>query len=486
MGAAAVKSKAVRRITCALLVLGAGPTAALAGDVVDPGKVRALVQPLVERDWAYGLSIGLISDRGTQVLGFGRVSESDSRPPAADTIFEIGSVSKVFTGLILAQMTWDETDSLQVSDPVQKLLGDSTTVPKGAEREITLLHLATHTSGLPRSPDNFDPKDPANPFADYSVAQLGRFLARYKLFREPGTSFEYSNLGIGLLGHALTVKSRLSYEDLLQSRICKPLGMADTCVTLDKPHQSRRAQGHDAQGAAVPDWSWDVLAGAGAIRSTVADLLKFLAANLAPEKTPFGSAITISQAIQFKSLDDEDAVGLAWRIRQAVAFNDDPSVGFAHRIRNDGRIIWHAGETGGYSAFIGFCPEKRVGVVVLANSASIKVQGLGFLLVDLLRTGKAEPLALPAVVKVSVDSLERLVGTYCMLPATTVLVTRAGDQLFMQLAGQEAYKCYPKSERSFFLRVVEAAVTFDAKDDGTISQLVIHQNGQDMAATKVK
>jgi len=169
-----------------------------------------------------------------------------------------------------------------------------------------------------------------------------------------------------------------------------------------------------------------------------------------------------------------------------MALNDDPSVDLARRFRSDGKVIWHGGDTGGYSAFVGFSPEKRVGVVVLANSVSIKVQSLGFLVLDLLRNGKAQPLELPTVVKVGTDSLKRLVGTYQLLPSTTVCITRSGDQLFMQIAGQEKYKCYPMSATSFFLRVVEATVTFDIDNKGTVSQLVIHQNGHDVAATRMK
>jgi serine-type D-Ala-D-Ala carboxypeptidase/endopeptidase len=479
-----MKSKPMTRVMCTVVLLVTWQTTAESGDIVEPARFRALAQPLIDGGWASGLAVGLVSDRGTQVVGFGRVSEVNSHPPSGDTIFEIGSVSKVFTSLLLAQMTFDDSGDLTLTDPVQKVLGESLSLPKGAEREITLLHLATHTSGLPRSPDNLDPKDPNNPFVDYSVDQLRRFLAHHKLVCEPGTRFEYSNLGVGLLGYVLAVKSGKSYESLIRDRICKPLGMADTGITLDKTHQARRTQGHDADGNPVRDWDWDVLAGAGAIHSTVADMLKFLAANLTPKKTSFGSAIAASHLISFKSLDDEDGVGLGWRIRQRVALDDDSALGVARRMHSDGRVIWHGGDTGGYSTFVGFWPEKRVGVVVLANTKCLKVQLFGFCLLELLRAGTVEPLDLPAVVRVKTAALDRLVGTYRILPSTSVHVTRSDDQLFLQIAGQEACKCYPTSERSFFLRVVDAKVTFEINESGKVSDLVIHQNGEEHSAIR--
>jgi serine-type D-Ala-D-Ala carboxypeptidase/endopeptidase len=480
-----VKLKPIIWMVCAVFLILVRWNDANGGDIVEPTKVRALAQPLIEGGWANGLVIGLITDRGTQVIGLGRLSDKEPHSPAVNTIFEIGSVTKVFTGLILAQMTMDSDSDLGNTDAVQKALGNSLSIPKGLEHEITFMHLATHTSGLPRSPDNLDPKDPGNPFADYSVEHLRRFLSHHKLVWEPGTRFEYSNLGMGLLGHALSVQSGTSYESLLRSRICKPLGMSDTCVTLDKDHQSHRVQGHDADGQPVRDWDWDVLAGAGAVRSTAYDMLKFLAANLAPEKTPFGSAIALSQIIHFKSLDDEDAVGLGWRIRQHFAADDNPAVPLAQRFRNDGRVIWHGGETGGYSAFVGFWPEKRVAAVVLSNRVCIHLSSLGFSVVDLLGTGKAGAISLPTVVKVPSAALDQLIGTYRMLPSAAVQVTRRGDQLLMQITGQDACKCYPTSELSFFLRVVEAKVSFEKNKSGNITQLIIHQNGRDTPAIRV-
>ncbi len=471
-------------LLCSLALCVLWQTPSKGNDDVDLAKLRALAQPLIDGDWANGLVIGVISDRGTQIVGLGHASKNDSNPPSGNTIFEIGSVTKVFTGLILAQMTIDETADFSNADPVQKVFGAALSIPKWGEHEINFTHLATHTSGLPRSPDNLVPKDPSNPFADYSVERLGQFLSHHKLGSEPGTRFEYSNLGAGLLGHALAMKSGLSYEALLRERILKPLGMADTFIALDKRPQAQRVQAYDADGQPVRDWDWDVLAGAGAVRSTAADLLKFVAANVTPDKTPFRSAIEISQAIQFKALEDEDAVGLAWRIRQHFTVEENAAVPAAQRFHIDGRVIWHGGDTFGYSAFVGFWPERRVGAVVLSNRNCFKLQLLGLRILDLLGSGKAEPLDVPTVAKVGTAALDKLVGTYRLGPSTPVTITRSGDHLLFQIAGQPALHCYPQSERSFFLRVVDARVQFQANDKGQISQLILDQDGEQKPATR--
>ena len=452
----------IRTLTLAIFLHA---TSVCASDVAAPEKIDALVQPLVDSGWLVGAAVGLIDEKGTQIRGYGRISEKDAHAPGADTVFEIGSISKVFTGLLLAQMV--EDGQVKLDQPVQELLGDTMTLPKG-EREITLVDLATHSSGLPRMPSNFRPKDATNPFADYTVEQMAKFLAGHKLARQPGTKSEYSNLGMGLLGHALAVKSGGSYESLMTSRICKPLEMGDTRITLDEALRSRLAQGHDADGNPVANWDLPTLAGAGAIRSTATDMLKFLAANLGLTKTGFDGAIANTHRVHFATPADGGDEALAWQIR-----------------RSD-RVIWHNGQTGGYHAFAGFSPEKRVGVVVLVNSASMYSDAVGFRLLKLMMSGEAEPLKLPKATELAETDLEPLVGRYKLGPLATVTISREKNQLFAQITGQPQARIYPESKTRFFWRLVEAAVSFEAGEDGQIARLVIHQGGQDLKAEKIE
>jgi serine-type D-Ala-D-Ala carboxypeptidase/endopeptidase len=458
--------KMVLILVAALAIVQAGGTAASAAELVDAAKLDAMSKPLVDSGWIYGAAVGLINEKGTQIVGLGKMSDKDASAPRGDSVFEIGSISKVFTGLILARMV--EAGEVALNEPVQKLLGDSMTVPKWEDRQITLVDLATHTSGLPRMPADFTPKDMTNPYADYSVAQLEKFITGCKLPREPGTLAEYSNLGMGLLGHALALKSGMSYEALLRKQVCQPLGMNDTRITLNAAEKARLAQGHDGDGNAVANWDLPTLAGAGAIRSTAADMLKFLAANIPLTKTPLAAAMADSQAVHFEVPDGGGSrIGLAWQLR------------------ND-HVVWHNGQTGGYHAFACFSPEKRAGVVVLSNTATLQVDAWGFGLFKLLVSGEAEALKLPKTVKLEPEVLDSMSGDYEIAPQLNVAVTRQGDHLLMQLTGQPKVAFYPESTTRFYCRAVNATVTFEAGEDGAINKLVIHQNAQDLPAPKTK
>src|SRR5580693_3912321 len=174
--------------------------------------------------------VGVIEPKGRRIVAYGSPAKDDKRPVNGDTIFEIGSMTKVFTSLVLMDMV--QKGEVALTDPVAKYLPSTVKVPERNNRKITLQDLSTQSSGLPRMPSNFTPKDPSNPFADYSVEQLYQFLSSYQLTRDIGAQYEYSNLGVGLLGHVLTLRAGVDYETMVRSRICEPLGMNSTRVTL--------------------------------------------------------------------------------------------------------------------------------------------------------------------------------------------------------------------------------------------------------------
>lgn len=228
-----------------------------------------------------GLVIGVVFPGGRRVFGYGRRGgEGGDSSPDQDTIFEIGSITKVFTAALLADMA--RRGEVRLDDPVQRYLPAGVQVPTRGGRAITLLHLATHTSGLPRLPGNLGRtvRDRANPYAHYTVDDLYAFLNGCRLARVPGERYAYSNLGAGLLGHVLALRAGMGYEALVTRRLCGPLGMMDTAVTLSPEQRGRLAQGHAASDEPVPLWDLPMLAGAGALRSTARDMLAFLAANL--------------------------------------------------------------------------------------------------------------------------------------------------------------------------------------------------------------
>jgi CubicO group peptidase (beta-lactamase class C family) len=272
------------------LVLGL--TAALCGtgaQAQTDSEIRAM---LVERvdvlRHATGMVVGIVGPSGRRVIAYGTMAKDDKRPMNGDTLFEIGSLTKVFTSLVLADMV--QHGEVSLDDPVAKYLPAGVKVPERGGRSITLVDLATHTSGLPRIPNNMRPKDFANPYADYSAERLYQFLGAYSLPRDIGSQYEYSNLGAGLLGLALARRAGTSYEALIRSRICDPLGMSGTRVSLSPELKARLATGHDATLAPRPNWDFDALAGAGALKSSANDLLNLLSMHLGYLESPLSAA----------------------------------------------------------------------------------------------------------------------------------------------------------------------------------------------------
>jgi CubicO group peptidase (beta-lactamase class C family) len=380
-------------------------------------------------------------------------------------VYEIGSVTKAFTGVLLADAVVRKEVALD--DPISRLLPPEVKAPEYQGTPITLLHLATHTAGLPRLPGNFQPKDPANPYADYSVQQLYNFLSRYRLPRKPGEKSDYSNLGAGLLGHLLARRANKSYEALLVERICGPLQLTDTRIRLTPEQQQRLAKGHNAEGEPEPNWDLPTLAGAGAVRSTAADLARFVRANLEPAGTPLAEALRLSQQPRFV-VEGDTSIGLGWHLNTAA------------------KSVWHNGQTGGYHAFAAFLPERRTGVVVLSNTATDLVDAVGSNLLRLQEGLAPVPPQLHATLKLPAEKLEPYVGRYTLAPGAQFTITRSGAQLRAQLTGQPAFKIYPEAENRFYYRVVDAQLTFERDKAGKVTALTLHQNGRDLKAPRAE
>jgi CubicO group peptidase (beta-lactamase class C family) len=259
-------------------------------------KVDELVAPYIDADENVGVVVGILRGAERVTFGYGRLAKDRDGVPNERTLFEIGSITKVFTALLFADMC--DRKEVQRDDPIRKYLPETVTVPRFHDREITLYHLATHTSALPRLPDNLDAtvKDEANPYAEYTVQHLYDYLNQCKLHRAPGAKADYSNLGMGLLGHILTLVGGKSYEDLVLERVCRPLGLNDTAIALTEEQKCRLARGHAGEAEPVSYWDMPTLAGAGALRSSVAEMLRFLQANLTPA-TPLHAPIEQTHVI---------------------------------------------------------------------------------------------------------------------------------------------------------------------------------------------
>jgi len=325
-----------------------------------PEAVKSLVRARVDQDLNVGIVVGIVSPCGREVYSYGKTALDGDNEVDENTIFELGSIGKVFTTLLLAVMV--EKGELSFEDPIEKFLPDDLNVPRFNEQSIRLIDLATHTSGLPGIPENLAPADEYNPYADYSVDQMVTALSEVTLSQEPGKQYEYSNFGMGLLGHILSLHSGMSYEELVVHYITDELGMPDTRVELTTTMQDHLALGY-RQGELFPLWDNPTLAGAGALRSSVKDMLIFLAANVGLKESSLFEAMKVSYEPRFP-VGTSMEVGLAWHMSE----------------RGDNLVVEHHGATGGYWSFAGFILEKQTAVVVLTNTfQDIDEIGLGLL-----------------------------------------------------------------------------------------------------------
>ena len=306
------------------------------------------------------------------MVGYGRLRRDAQDPPDGGTVFEIGSITKVFTGLLLADLA--EQGLVGLDDPLASYLPAGVRVPTVEGRQLTLGDLASHAGGLPRDPKGTLRRwlgDRHNPNAGLSVEELYAGLGRTRLRRRPGERVKYSNLGAGLLGDALARAAGQPYQELVRERICLPLGMRDTDIAPTGEQIARLATGYTRRRRPAPPLEIPALVGAGALRSTAIDMLCLLEANLDPAHSPLAAQIERTQLPRLPAAR-RVGVGLGWLI--------------AHPPRGAGPLLWHNGGTSGFRSFVGIARKSGTAVVALSNTAR-SVDRLG------LRILKALPSA---------------------------------------------------------------------------------------------
>jgi len=427
-------------------------------------KVDELSRPLIAAEVAIGFVVGVIDGDTTLVRGYGTLERGKDGAPTGDTLYEIGSISKVFTGLLLADAV--ERGLCKLDDPVQQFLPEGVTLRKWRDQPVLLWHLSTHTSGLPRLA-GMEGGDDRNPYAHFDEAHLHEALGEANVRWEPGTKYEYSNLAVGLLGYVLgRMNGGASYDELLTQRLTGPLQMRDTAVVLSPALRERLAPPHDGEGDPAQTWDLAMLAGAGGIRSSVHDMVKFARLQLAPGDSPLAKAVVLSQQKRHDGANGL-AFGLGWHFAR------------------DGVTRWHTGQTGGYHGYLGVVPGKARAVCVLTNTGNDAVDAVGERILQHLFGMKVEPPKHEVPVAVDRALLQRLVGKYRMSPAMQFDITLGERGLAAQLTGQPAFCIHPRSPTEFFYRAVVASITFDL-DGEAVKGLVLHQNGKDLRCRRLE
>ncbi|HEY3798480.1 MAG TPA: serine hydrolase [Caulobacteraceae bacterium] len=419
-----------------------------------------LVKRLDQRGQGVGVVVGVVDASGRRVIAHGDTTHGGGRPVGGDTLFEIGSATKVFTTLLLAEMA--ERGEVALDDPIARYLPAGVTAPTRGGREITLIDLATHTAGLPPMDPGFRTTDPANPralvgqaeaLARYSAERLYAFLSAFELKRDIGARYVYSNLGLGLLGHLLALRAGAAFETLLRQRITGPLGMTDTVMTPDADQRRRLALPHNQRLQPRMTLRLDVLAGAGALRSTANDLLTFLAAELGFIETPLRGAM----AAQLAPRRPTNLV----RMRAALGWH----------VIDTGRdeIIGHGGATVGSVSYIAFDRQRRCGVVALNNARGASDENLAW---SLLTEGRAPARA----GSLDPTALDAFIGRYALWSGSVLEVTRVDDQLLAQLtvAGRQrpVRRIHQLTPTRFGWDDANMEVTFVG--EGRASEIVMH------------
>lgn len=438
---------------------------------LSPEALRLILEERVASGANKSLMAALLENGNITYLNAGNAATTASQQePGADTIFEIGSVTKVFTGVLAAYAVGRH--ELDLDTAIAAYLPRDLELAAPALKAATPLELATHSSGLPRMPLNWQPSSTADPYADYGEKELLQVLAMPEQNGVEKGTYNYSNYGLGLLGYILERTAGESYATLLRERVTAPLGMKDTAV--EPVEASRLAQGHDSSGAPVPPWNFGALAGCGVVDSTVRDLAVFVAANLDDKDVPedLATALKLARKAHGQGPAEQVLMGLGWHIL----------------VLEGERLYFHDGGTGGYRAFVGFMPSRHSGIVLLSNtSTDISDIGLNALLPTI-------PLRPPlVVVTLPPEVLETYAGRYRFEPgpvveeATEVVLEREGQGLrYMVPESGERSVLLPLGEDVFaFETTRDAEVRFDRDAQGRVSGLRIMVVGEEMRATRL-
>ena len=428
---------------------------------------RILVERVDAQHRSVGMVVGVITPEGRRVVPYGVCDQAGRRPVEGDTIFEIGSVTKVFTALLLADMV--QRREVALSDPAGKYLPKGLKLPEWKGRSIALVDLATHTSGLPFWPADFPPLEDVPAYRKYTIEQLYGFLATYEMPREPGTRWEYSNTGGGLLGLALSRRSGSDYEALVQARIAGPLGMKNTLIKVTPEKKALLATGHDERLQPTPVWDVPALPGAGSLRSSVNDLLTLLAAFTGNADTPLQPAM--AAMVQTRRPNEiymlEQALGW-WVIGQGAD-----------------EFFIHGGGTFGFASSMGYDPKTRLGAVVLSNTSGSVDDIVRHVLRPSMPLDKPQPPKVRKEIAVDARLLDAYAGRYRPSPEWVYIVTHEAGALRIQLPAAPKMRLYAETERDFFLKGADIQVTFQTDGQGRATGLVLHIWGMNVPAARV-
>jgi len=428
-----------------------------APDCVSLPDPRSILSSYVnEYTQTVGIIAGLIDSNGIKIVSAGFFSASDRREIDADTIFEIGSISKIFSALVLMNLV--DNGMIELDASIGDYLPQSRSRGLHAARNITLLELAIHASGLPRMPPSFKPASHENPFAGYTLDDLYEDLSRVSGRRDQRR--QYSNFGYVVLTHILELATGLPYEVLLDKHVTSRLGLRSTATVPQS--MMRLAPGHNAALDIAPAWNFGLFTGAGGLYSNVNDLMLLVRTILLPD---------VKEASKSGSGRSMAILGAA--ARRCWMYSS----------REEDGIAWQSGLTGGYSSFIGVEPKRGTGLVILANTAFRA--GLDNLGQHLLNPDV--PLIVPKArseVAVEEETLCSFKGEYGTGSGRHLRITLSGGRLFAELDHHPPYALFAEATFQFFFKSLDTEMTFHVDDGGYCYGATVHEDGKHFLVLK--
>jgi len=441
----------------ALILMAATPALAARAQSQAPTGLQALVEQRAgAQDLTPDTALAAARIDGMKI-------ELGARTCGPDALFEIGSISKTFTALLLADAVVQ--GKLKLEDPVEQVLPQSIKLRDSKDQPLRWLDLATQRSGLPRLPANMAPRTPANPYIDYDDEALLSFLKDWQPTRERQAAYEYSNLGFGLLGRALAWQAGKPYAALLDERVLRPLALDEVMLV---PTGSRRlVDGHDAKGKVVPHWSFtEATAGAGALLATPRGLARYAQAAIGAFEHPLKEAFALCLQRRADGAAPKNPIGLAWNLAPL-----------------DQRWIYgHDGGTFGFSSTLWLDPDCARASLALC-AAFVPVTDFGLHLIDSrIPLQDFSSLKQKAAV-VDAERLAALAGSYALNPQFKITISARGARLFAQATGQGEFELFARSPREFFARVTPLTIKFDG-DAGPAPALTVLQGGNNLKLVK--
>ena len=421
--------------------------------------VAKQVAPAIKGGLFPGAVIGIYKDGKASFYPVGTLNFDTDEAPTIDTLYEIGSISKVFTGVLFADAV--RRGEVSRDTLVDDLLPDGYKVKTKEGEDLKLWHLTTHTSGWATAPINFAPADGEKPFTGYTQEMMFEAVNLMPLQQAPGTKFEYSNFAVGVLGTLVSINAHGEYEAIVKERVIEPLGIENFTIALDEDQQQLLAPA-TASGRQTKAWGkTGPIDPAGMWVTNAPGLLKFAVANLGEHEGEIYESLTLAREPLF-DLGNGQKICSGWFIA------------------GDGSTYWHNGMTGGYSSYMAVNPTFNATVVILTNGASLQTTAVGEKIIQSVFGMNPAPISLEPGDQLDEAYTDRLVGVYHSALGFDMTITATRGRVFAQITGQQALELIKTGETRFKIRLVEAELEFDLPEEGEAKSVTLFQNGREI------